>query len=119
MIEEGLINQVYQTEKEFLAAKGQYEAYLNSEMQTMQQKKVFEYSLESLKELKSDRVYQPVGKAFLARKKENMIDDFEYLLNKAEEDLKACSNYRQQFEKKKNDLQKQLVEMTKGLKINK
>ena len=119
MIEEGLINQVYQTEKEFLATKSQYETYLNSEMQTMQQKTLFKYTLENLNELEKEKVYQPVGKAFLIRKKENLVEDFEYLLNKAEEDLKVCTNYRQQFEKKKNDLQRQLVEMTKGLKLNK
>ena len=118
-MDEGLINQVYQAEKEYIALKNQYEMYATSELQAVQQQKVYEYTLESLKAIDNEKVYQPMGKAFIIRDKKDIVDDFEYLHAKTGEDLAKARNYKEVFGGKKSELEKQLVEMTKNLNLAK
>lgn len=116
-MEENLLNQVYQAEKDYIGLKNQYETYVSSELQAYQQKKVFEYTLDSLKEIDTNKVYQPLGKAFIVRDKSEVIEDLEYLQNKAGEDLENAKKYKEIFGLKKAEFEKQLIEMTKNLNL--
>ena len=118
-MEEGLINQVYQTEKEYIGLKNQYDTYANAELQTLQQQKVCSYTLEALKDVENNKVYQPMGKAFIIRDKKDVVEDFEYLQKKAEEDHGKAKQYKDILGKKKAEMEKQLVEMTKNLNLAK
>ena len=116
-MEEGIINQVYQAEKDYINLKNQYEMYASTELQSLQQQKVYDYTLESLKEIDVSKVYQPMGKAFIIRSKDEVVADLEYLQKKAGEDLENARKYKEVLGSKKTDLEKQLVEMTKNLNL--
>lgn len=118
-MDEGLVNQIYQAEKEYITLKNQYELYATSEIQAIQQQKVFEYTLDALKAVDNEKVYQPMGKAFIIRDKKDMVTDLEYLQQRAVEDLEKAKTYKDVFGNKKTELEKQLIEMTKNLNLAK
>lgn len=111
--------QIYQAEKEYIGLKNQYELYATSELQAVQQQKVFEYTLESLKTVENEKVFQPMGKAFIIRDKKDIVDDFEYLLKKTAEDMEKARGVKEMVGGKKTELEKQLIEMTKSLNLAK
>lgn len=118
-MDEGLINQVYAAEKDYIALKNNYEMYATAELQAVQQLKVYEYTLESLKSVDNEKVFQPMGKAFIIRDKKDIVEDFEYLQKKTGEDYETAKKYKEVFGSKKTELEKQLVEMTQNLNLAK
>ena len=113
------LNQVYQLEKEMLEQRSKYDQYYNNEILCTQNIKIFEFSLDAIEEQPSDRaVYQPLGKAFLRRPKEALANDLRTLLESNEKSLGEHRRMKEHFETKKIELEKQLVELTKGLKLN-
>ena len=112
------LNQIYQLEKEMLDQKSKYENSFNNEMVCLQNIKIFEYSLSALRtENDGAKVFQPLGKAFLRRGKHELIKDLESLLETNQKSVEEHKKMREHFEGKKGELEGQLVEMTRGLKL--
>ncbi len=112
------LNQIYQVEKEMLEQKSKYEQYFSNEVMCKQNMQIFEFSLESLKDHPDHlAVYQPLGKAFLRRSKEALAVDLKSLLEGNQKNLEEAKKMKEHFEIKKTELEKQLLEMTKTLKI--
>ena len=116
---ESSLNQIYQLEKEMLEHRSKYEQYYSNEVMCTQNGRIFEFSLEALKSQPADQgVYQPLGKAFLRRPKDALATDLANLLESNQKNLEEAKKMKEHFESKKNELEKQLVEMTKTLKLN-
>ena len=116
---ESQLNQVYQLEKELIENKNKFESYGTREIQCIQNIKIFE---TSLKELETDdpsvKVYQPLGKAFLMRPRNAIKTDLEFLLEANKKGFEEDRKMKTHFEGKKIELERQLIELTKGLKVN-
>ena len=112
------LSQIYQLEKEFIESRTQYENFANKEIQSIQNIKIFETSLKELDKNTNGKVYQPMGKAFILRKRENMKADLEYLMDVNRKALEEDRKKKAHFEVSKNDLEKQLIEMAKSIKMN-
>lgn len=116
---EGLLSQVYQLEKELIENKNKFESYGQREVQCIQNLKIFEASLGELNAPQNEkaRVYQPLGKAFLLRPAAEVKADLEGLTEVNKKGLEEDRKMKGHFEGKKNELEKQLIELTKGLKV--
>ena len=112
---ESSLQQRVNLEKDFMENKAQRDQYHQSEMLCLQNKTIFEFSIKGLHEVGEDRaVYQPLGKAYLRRNKNDLEEDLKNLLvtnNKKYEEAK----------KMKEDLRcslKQKLEKGLGIKIS-
>lgn len=115
---ESTLNQIYQLEKEMLEQKSKYEMYLNNEVVCTQNIRIFEYSLAALREEQEGRaVYQPLGKAFLRRDRGGLCRDLEELLESNQKSLEESRRLKEHFESKKGELERQVTELTRGLKL--
>ena len=113
------LNQVYQLEKDMLEQRTKFETYQNNEIICLQNIKIFEYSLQTLKtENDSSKVFQPLGKAFLRRGKAELTKDLEALLEINQKNIEDNRKMKEHFEGKKNEIETQLVELAKTLKIS-
>ncbi len=116
---ESSLNQIYQLEKEMLEQRSKYEQYHSNEVMCTQNARIFEFSLEALQtQPEGLAVYQPLGKAFLRRPKDALAADLRNLLEGNHKNFEEAKKMKEHFESKKNELEKQLLEMTKTLKIN-
>ena len=112
------LNQVYQLEKELIENRTQFEKFANKEIQSIQNIKIFETSLKELEKVGDAKVYQPMGKAFILRKKDAVKTDLEFLMEINRKALEEDKKNKLHFEASKNDLEKQLIEMAKSIKLN-
>ena len=116
---ESLLNQVYQLEKELIENKNKFESYGNREIQCIQNIKIFETSIKELEvDDPSVKVYQPLGKAFLMRPRTAIKADLEFLLQANQKGFEEDKQMKVHFEGKKIELERQLIELTKTLKLN-
>ena len=116
---DSILTQVYQLEKELIENKTKYENFAAKEVQSIQNVRIFEASLEELARNGNQReVFQPLGKAFLLRKPQELVKDLQHLKEVNTKGMEEDRKMKENFGQKKAELEKQLIELTHNLKRN-
>ena len=86
---QGLLNQLYVHEKEYLDVKAKWEHHMNAEIMAVQTAKNFEVALEAAKGARPDQeIYHPLGKAFIIIEPTKLASDLESLMKESQETIK-------------------------------
>ena len=116
---EDTLQQVYKLEKEFMENKQKLQQFHQAELTSIQSKKILDYSLEVLEEKNIDKkkIFQPLGKCYLRRDPVKLREDIKFVLEKEAKNLEENKKMKNHYQKLTLDANKQLIEMTKDLKV--
>lgn len=116
---EETLQQVYKLEKEFVENKQKLQKYHQAELTSIQSKKILDYSLKVLEEenIEKKKIFQPLGKCYLRRDPAELREDIKFVLDKEAKNLEENKKLKLHYQKLTLDANKQLVEMTKDLKV--
>lgn len=110
--------QLYNLEKELITQRTNFKNYVNTEIMLMQNQAKYKTTLEELGNINDNRkVYQPIGKAFIIRNKEEYIKDLKFLIEKCDKDISETSKIKEHAGKKLKECERNVMELTKSMSL--
>jgi len=85
------LQQKYQLEIELISSRDQYKAYAQAKLNNVVTSDKYKSAVKEIEEAGDSKVYQALGKAYLMRKKEDLIGDYKDLLDQNEKEHEEIS----------------------------
>mmetsp|Transcript_21410 Transcript_21410/g.24877 ORF Transcript_21410/g.24877 Transcript_21410/m.24877 type:complete len:119 (+) Transcript_21410:49-405(+) len=112
------INQVYEIQRELVAAQTKINFYSSSQFALKKNSEKAKISIREIQALGPEhKTYRPLGKAFILKDPKDIIKDLEQTITSNLKEAEENDKYRQHFEGKFKELEKQLRESMSGLKL--
>lgn len=85
------LQQKYQLEIELISSRDQYKAYAQAKLNNVVTSDKYRSAVKEIEEVGENKVYQALGKAYLMRKKEDLLSDYKDLLDQNEKEHEEIS----------------------------
>lgn len=85
------LQQKYQLEIELISSRDQYKAYAQAKLNNVVTTDKYKSAVKEIEEAGENKVYQALGKAYLMRKKEELLGDYNDLLSQNEKEHEEIS----------------------------